>query len=183
MSRLVSLPAELVLLVTIGACMFACKQEEAKQSLQNGSASPAVKTASCPSLQSQGIPKNSLYTLIYSWPQGVKCVGPPDHIIGGKQVKDYGTVALPLRGWVGCNGEQPLDGATVEAYSADGKLRLESTTTNPSGRFRFPDLKSQASYRLKVTGSGISSTELLVSPSRQSDAEPCVIALAAEDAR
>ncbi len=182
MANRVALSAGLVLLVVITACTVRRNQEQT-ESKKGASASPAVGTASCPSLQSRGISKNSLYTLVYGWPKGVKCVGPSDHIIGSKQVKDYGTVALPLRGWVGCDGEQPLHGATVEAYTVDGKLRLESTKTNPSGRFRFTNLKSQGTYRVRVAGSGIATTELLVKTSPETDAEPCVIALAPEDAR
>jgi Carboxypeptidase regulatory-like domain len=126
--------------------------------------------------------KNSLYTLMVTLPQDENCARSPDGLAGQAGVRDYGKVAYPLRGWIGCDGSLPLQGVTVEAYSSDGKTGLASTTTNNTGRFVFPDLK-EGKYRIVVNQKGFTRSEVVVSTSKKSEAVPCVIAVAEEDAR
>src|SRR5690348_967636 len=72
----------------------------------------------CPSL-----PKNMLYTIVVPTPTDEIC----SRQVGDLSSNNYGIVAHPLRGWVGCIDGHDVQGASIEALGSDGKDRLEST--------------------------------------------------------
>jgi hypothetical protein len=140
----------------------------------------AAKT-SCPTVEERGVPKNSLYTLVLVPPAGEACAAAPAFVVGKQTLQDFGTIGHPVRGWVGCDGQEPLQGVRVESYSGDGKQRLAFTKTNETGKFAFPDLK-EGQYQLVITGRGIARNRIIVTSSRKSDAAACVFAVAQQDA-
>ncbi len=96
--------------------------------------------------------------------------------INGDSVEDYGTVASPLRGWVGyTNTGDPIPNMIIECFSDDGRVRLASAKTNASGRFVFPTVKP-GQYYLVGRAQNVSTVRIAVRVSKTSNAIACVVA-------
>ena len=95
--------------------------------------------------------------------------------INGEVVEDYGTIGLPLRGWVGnISTGRPVTEMTIDSYTEDGKKRLATTTTDDSGAFSFPDLKP-GTYYLKGNAKGFVPLRILVHVSDSASAIACIV--------
>jgi hypothetical protein len=118
-------------------------------------------------------PKGTLYTI------GVHT--PPDEVCsqrtGDLSLNNYGSVANPLRGWIGCIDGHDLQGVHVDALGSEGKDQVASTITNTRGRFIFPSLKA-GTYHLIVSAKGLSRVDAAVTTSRKSDSTLCIVTAA-----
>ena len=121
---------------------------------------------SCPPL-----PTNVLYTISVALPPDESC----SKKIGDRFQNNYGNVAYPLRGWIGCYDGQDLEGVNVDALSSNGKERLATATTNSRGKFLFPNLKV-GSYHLVVNTRGLETTDAVVTTTSDSDSSICLVA-------
>ena len=95
--------------------------------------------------------------------------------VNGEVVEDYGTIGLPLRGWIGSLGTgRPVAGMTIDSYTEDGKKRLASAITGDDGAFSFPDLKP-GTYYLKGNAKGLVSLRFLVRVSDTATTIACIV--------
>lgn len=117
------------------------------------------------------LPKNALHTIIVRTPSDEICA----HQIGDLSENNYGIIAYPLRGWVGCIDGHDLPGVNIDALTSDGKKRLASTVANGTGRFSLPNLKA-GTYHLVASSKGVSRVDVLVTVSPQSNAALCIVA-------
>lgn len=96
--------------------------------------------------------------------------------MNGNSVGELLVTAYPLHGWIGItNVGTPVNGVSVEVYSADGKIRLARVITDKQGAFSFPKL-GEGLYQLKVRGKHISAEEPTVRVSRSSKSIACLVA-------
>jgi hypothetical protein len=95
--------------------------------------------------------------------------------INGELVEDYGTIGLPLRGWVGYSSTgRPVVGMTINSFTEDGKTQLATTTTDASGAFSFPALKP-GTYYLKGNAKGLFPLRIIVHVSDTATTIACIV--------